>query len=104
MMKIKVIENNGNVEMRCKGTNENMEEVMEFKKELKKQVMLHNDKHITISFYGCLTLPSSIIGAILELKEIENINIVVTVEKKELYETLRRLALIEILDVHHVKK
>jgi len=98
-MNIEIIEHDEIVDINCRGFIEGLEDSLKIKREFQKAVMLNSKKKVNIYFYDSFTLPSSVIGTILELKEIEHIDISIKVEKKELFETLRRLTLVEILNI-----
>ncbi|MFP4332053.1 MAG: hypothetical protein ACLFQJ_02025 [Campylobacterales bacterium] len=87
------------VEIVCKGSITTHEQTLEFKKTLHKNFNVYSSSKIKIIFEDCYSLPSSVIGAILELKEIEKADIEVVVDKDELYSALKKLTLIEILNV-----
>lgn len=80
---------------------QNYQEIVQIKSALHNQAGLSPQKEFRISFCDALIVPSSVIGTLLELVEIHNINLNVTVVKPELYESLKKLTLIDIL---HVKK
>lgn len=87
------------VEIVCRGSISTHEETLEFKKSMHKSFNMYSSSRIRLVFEDCYSLPSSIIGAILELKEIEKADIEVVVTKDELYSALKKLTLIEILNV-----
>lgn len=87
------------VEFICKGSVTTHEQILYFKKVLHKNFNVYSGSKIKIVFEECYSLPSSIIGTILELKEIEKADIEVVVARDELYSALKKLTLIDILNV-----
>jgi len=98
-MNIEIKESGNHLDIFCIGSFDSIDESIKIKREFQKAVALNSGKKLNIHFQDTLALPSSVIGTMLELKEIENADISIIVNRDELFEALRRLTLLEILNV-----
>ncbi len=78
---------------------QNYQEIVQIKSAMQNQAGLTPDNEFRIYFHDAMIVPSSVIGTLLELVEIHNIKLSVIVSKPELFESLKKLTLIEILNV-----
>lgn len=76
-----------------------MQEAMDFKRHLSFIVSKKHIHKLRVYISSAYSIPSSIIGVLLKYKEIEHIQIEVFVKREELYGTLDKLNLSELLNV-----
>lgn len=81
-----------------KGENISMQDAMDFKKQLSLAVSKNTPAKLQIAIEEAYTLPSSIIGALLKYREIEKIEVELLVKRAELMDSLKKLALAELLN------
>ena len=80
------------------GDIKSVSEIAEFKSQFSK-VCLSKPKFLEISFIDSSFIASAVIGALLQKKEIDKLQMSVIVSKKELFDSIARLGLVDILNV-----
>jgi hypothetical protein len=100
-MEVSINRGSESLEVEVRGGIDSFQEISELKNRLHTHARIHPEIPMEIYFLDAYVIPSSVIGTILELIEIEKIEVRVKVAKEELYETLQKLMLQEIL---HLQK
>lgn len=97
-MKAEIVNRVGTKELVVTDQIHSLQDVVEFKQMLQ---LVCSDKNISVSiiFENALIVPSSVIGALLQKKEIDMIKLTVVTRQKELFESLSRLGLAEVLNI-----
>lgn len=98
-MEIKKVEKDSEIEFHIFGHIENFQDITAIKSALKNRTILHSFEKVVIVVFDAISLPSSVIGTLLELIEILSLKVEVHVVQEELYKSLKRLTLIDILSV-----
>lgn len=82
-----------------KGESISMQDAMDFKKLVSMSIAKNLPTKLKVVIEEAFILPSSIVGALLKYKEIEKISVELVVKRRELMDSLERLALAELLNV-----
>ncbi len=77
----------------------NYQDIVAIKSTLQNVITINPDKNVKVIIHDAMSLPSSIIGSLLEFVEIHNIKLTLVVHKNELYSSMQKLTLVEILNV-----
>ena len=93
-MDIEIGNKSGTPSLTVKGQISSLQDTMEFKKALQSAC---TSGSVNIYFEECIVLPSSVIGALLQKKEIDKVVLKIFVRQKELIESLQRLRLSDML-------
>ena len=96
-MTIQTTDKSGTPALTVKGQIGSLQDTVEFKQALRQACMSSKNGAVSVYFEECIILPSSIIGALLQKKEIDKMEIKTFVRQKELSESIQRLRLADIL-------
>jgi len=95
-MNIELVDKSGTQSLKVLGQISSLQDTIEFKQHLQRACA---SGPVNIYFEDCIMIPSSVLGAILQKKEIDKMTVKVFVRQKELIESLQRLRLSDILNL-----
>lgn len=85
------------------GTISTLNEAMSIKDTMKKLISSHPGKELRVNIYDAIVLPSSVIGTMLEISEINKTKLTIHIAKDELIEGVKKLKLDEVLKIHKLQ-
>jgi len=98
-MELSISRNGSHIHLTAAGAITTTQDAMEFKKVLNQEIRGLESGTITIDIPDSYLLPSSIIGLLLQLAEIDHHTIELNARQADLRESLRKLGLAQILGV-----
>jgi len=102
-MRLETKSANGEILLSVYDSVSSLSDALEVRESMEKLISTYPDYKMVVQIYDAVVMPSSLIGTMLKISEINKVNLVIRVAKDELIDGLHKLKLDEILKIEKLK-